>query len=402
MSGLLDKVFRPLGSSSSSGFMDFFTGFGGGSKSIVTPKRALTIPAFYNAVDQLSNDIAKLPKAVHIKEGVNRRKYVEHPLNYLISTQPNPMMTAFDFWKLVVVLVILRGNCYVLVNRSNNGVEESLVIQDSDDVEVLKDKVNNQLFYKIKDKAYSSSDVLHFKGFSLDGVVGIGVIKWAAHNLGVNLDAQEYQRDIYSDRGLGYGVIESEKDITKENKKIISEGFTKKLNERNKFKVPVLDEGLKYKPITITPAEAQFLETNKNSVIEIARWLNIAPHKIKDLSRGTYSNIEVQNIEHVQDSLIPWISRIEQELDRKLFFVNDGSEEKQYVKFNEKVLLRGDMKARGEFLTRMIYAGVMTRNEARALEDMDPLEGLDEPLTPVNMEMMSYLLDKNKKELEDE
>ncbi|MDM1535056.1 phage portal protein [Myroides odoratimimus] len=402
MSGLLDKVFRPLESVSSSGFMDFFTGFGGGSKTIVTPKRALTIPAFYNAVDQLSNDIAKLPKAVHIKEGVNRRKYVEHPLNYLISTQPNPMMTAFDFWKLVVVLVILRGNCYVLVNRSNNGVEESLVIQESDDVDVLKDKVNNQLFYKIKDKVFNSSDILHFKGFSLDGVIGIGVIKWAAHNLGVNLDAQEYQRDIYSDRGLGYGVIESDKSIEVGNKKIISEGFTSKLTEKNKFKVPVLDEGLKYKPITITPAEAQFLETNKNSVVEIARWLNIAPHKIKDLSRGTYSNIEVQNIEHVQDSLIPWISRIEQELDRKLFFVNDGSEERQYVKFNEKVLLRGDMKARGEFLTRMIYAGVMTRNEARALEDMDPLEGLDEPLTPVNMEMMSYLLDKNKKELEDE
>lgn len=402
MNGLLDKIFRPLESSGSSGFMDFFTGFGGGGKTIVTPKRALTIPAFYNAVDQLSNDIAKLPKAVHIKKGDHRRKYVEHPLNYLISTQPNPMMTAFDFWKLVVVLVILKGNCYVLVNRSNNGVEESLVIQDSDDVEVLKDKANNQLFYKIKDKVYSSSDILHFKGFSLDGIVGIGVIKWAAHNLGVNLDAQEYQRDIYSDRGLGYGVIESDRSIEVGNKKIISEGFTSKLTEKNKFKVPVLDEGLKYKPITITPAESQFLETNKNSVIEIARWLNIAPHKIKDLSHGTYSNIEVQNIEHVQDSLIPWISRIEQELDRKMFAQKAGQEENEYVKFNEKVLLRGDLDARGNFLTKMIYSGVITRNEARALEDMDPLEGLDEPLTPVNMEMMSYLLDKNKKELKDE
>ncbi|MDM1345708.1 phage portal protein [Myroides marinus] len=402
MNGLLDKVFRPLESVSSSGFMDFFTGFGGGSKTIVTPKRALTIPAFYNAVDQLSNDIAKLPKAVHIKEGDHRRKYIEHPLNYLISTQPNPMMTAFDFWKLVVVLVILKGNCYVMVNRSNSGVEESLVIQDNDDVKILRDEENNLLFYKIKKKIYASSDILHFKGFSLDGIEGIGVITWAAHNLGVNLDAQEYQRDIYSDRGLGYGVIESDKAIEVGNKKIISEGFTSKLNEKNKFKVPVLDEGLKYKPITITPAEAQFLETNKNSVVEIARWLNIAPHKIKDLSHGTYSNIEVQNIEHVQDSLIPWTYRIEQELDRKMFLHVGGQEENQYVKFNEKVLLRGDSRARAEYLTKMIYTGIMTRNEARALEDLDPIEGLDDPLTPVNMEMMSYLLDKNKKELEDE
>ncbi|MDM1325906.1 phage portal protein [Myroides odoratimimus] len=399
---ILGKVFQPLESSGSSGFMDFFGGFRSGSKTVVTANKALTIAAFFNGLEQLSNDIAKLPKAVYIKSGDHRRKYSEHPLNYLISVQPNPMMSAYDFWKLVVIYVILKGNCYVLVNRDRNGVEKSLVIQHDEDVKVLEDKENNQLFYEIKGKVYAGSDILHFKGFSLDGKKGISVIKFAAYDLGVNLDAKEYQSDIYADRGLGYGVIEAEKPIHVDNKKIISDGFTAKMTEKNKFKVPVLDEGLKYKPISITPAEAQFLETNKEAVINICRWLNIAPHKVKDLNNGTYSNIEVQNIEHVQDSVITWTSRIENELDRKMFVYSVGGEEIAYVKFNEKVLLRGDSRARAEYLTKMIYSGVITRNEARALEDLDPLNGLDQPLTPVNMEMMEFMLAKNKKELEDE
>lgn len=398
---ILDKVFRPLEGSSSSGFMDFFPAFRG-DKTIATAKTSLTISAFYNGVDQLSNDIAKLPKSVYAKVGDNRRKYTDHPLNYLISIQPNKMMTAFDFWKLVVVYIILKGNCYVLIKRDKNGVEESLVVQKNGDVKVVEDEENNQLFYIIKGKAYSGSDVLHFKGFSLDGKEGISVIRFAAYNLGVNLDAQEYQSDIYSDRGLGYGVIETDKLIKPDAKEIISKSVSSKLSEKNKFKVPVLDDGLKYKPIAITPAEAQFLETNKQAVIDICRWLNIAPHKLKDLSRGTHSNIEVQNIEHVQDSLLPWIIRIEQELDRKTLVQNVSNDYFEYVKFNEKVLLRGDSRARSEYLKGMVYAGVMTRNEARALEDLDPLEGLDQPLTPVNMEMMEFMLAKNKKELEDE
>ncbi|MFD0701754.1 phage portal protein [Myroides pelagicus] len=400
MSGLLDSVFRPLESgSSSSGFFDLFPSFfKANGKTLATANTALMLPAFYNGVDQLSNDIAKLPKAVFLKEGESRKKLTDHPLNYLISTEPNEMMTAFDFWKLAVVLVILKGNCYVRVNRNSNGVEQSLVIQDNSDVVVKRS--GDKLFYFIKGESHLSSDILHFKAFTLNGITGVSVIKWAAHNLGIALDSYEYASDIYSDRGLGYGVIESEKGVDTAAKKLISDGFTRKLAEKNKFKVPVLDEGLKYKPITVTPAEAQFLETNKNSVNEIARWLNIAPHKLKDLTNANYSNIQAQSIEHVQDSLLPWTIRIELELNRKMFSREDS--EIKYVKFNEKVLLRGDSEARKNYLTQLVYAGIITRNEARALEDLDPIPGLDEPLTPVNSQLLDFMLKKNEKELKDE
>lgn len=400
MSGLLDSVFRPLESgSSSSGFFDLFPSFfKANGKTLATANTALMLPAFYNGVDQLSNDIAKLPKAVFLKEGESRKKLTDHPLNYLISTEPNEMMTAFDFWKLAVVLVILKGNCYVKVNRNSNGVEQSLVIQDNSDVVVKR--LGDKLFYFIKGESHLSSDILHFKAFTLNGITGVSVIKWAAHNLGIALDSYEYASDIYSDRGLGYGVIESEKGVDTAAKKLISDGFTRKMAEKNKFKVPVLDEGLKYKPITVTPAEAQFLETNKNAVNEIARWLNIAPHKLKDLTNANYSNIQAQSIEHVQDSLLPWTIRIELELNRKMFSREDS--EIKYVKFNEKVLLRGDSEARKNYLTQLVYAGIITRNEARALEDLDPIQGLDEPLTPVNSQLLDFMLKKNEKELKDE
>lgn len=397
MSGLLDQVFRPLDSSSSN-LLDFLPFFKVGGKTVATPQTALTLSAFYNGVDQLSNDIAKLPKSVYKKEGDSRMRFTEHPLNYLISTEPNEMMTAFDFWKLVVVLVILKGNCFVLIKRDSNGELLSLVIQDNS--QVIVSRKDDKLFYTIKGDVYLSAEVLHFKAFSLDGITGVSVIKYAAHNLGVNLDAQEYASDIYSDRGLGYGVIESDKKVDNTAKKLISEGFTTKMSEKNKFKVPVLDEGLSYKAISVTPAEAQFLETNKYSVTEIARWLNIAPHKLKDLTNANYSNIQAQSIEHVQDSLLPWIMRIELELDRKMFSREDS--EKMYVKFNEKVLMRGDSEARKNYLTQLVYAGIITRNEARALEDMNPLEGLDEVLTPVNSQLLDFMMKKNEKELKDE
>lgn len=363
-----------------------------------TASSALTLSAFYNAVDQISNDIAKLPKSVFKKVGDHRERYTDHPLNYLISTEPSSLMTAFNFWKAVGLQVILKGNCYVRIHRNSMGVEEKLIIQEGYNVDVKR--IDDELFYVIEGEVFLSSDILHFIAFSIDGIMGIPVIKWAAYNLGVNLDAQKYASTIYNDRGIGYGVIESDKQVHADNKKSISEGFTKKMAEKNKFKVPVLDEGLKYKSISVTPEEAQFLETNKYSVTEVARWLNIAPHKLKDLTNANYSNIQAQSIEHVQDSLLPWITRIEQELNRKMFARE--SSESLYVKFNEKVLLRGDLQARQSYYSAMVYAGIMTRNEVRALEDLNPIEGLDEPLTPVNMELLSFMIDKNKKELKNE
>jgi HK97 family phage portal protein len=360
-----------------------FANFNG---TVANTKSAFTISAFYNAVDQISNDIAKLPKHIYKKEGEKRYVKTDHPANYLISAAPNNLMTAFDFWKIITISTIIKGNGYAEIIRNKvTGKEEAFIFRNSDNVEVYAG--DNVMYYKYKGRAIDSENMLHFKGFSFDGILGVGIITFAAQQLGIMLDGKKYQGDIYKDRGLAYGVLESELSVDPKNKKIIEDGFAAKMSSGNKFRTPLLDEGFKYKSITITPQEAEFLATDKNAVIEICRWLNIAPHKLKHLDNATFTNIQHQSIEHVQDSLLPWVTRDEQELNRKLFSVKDRNV--FYSKFNEKFLLRGDLEARKNFYTAGIYSGFFTRNEVRALEDMDPIEGLDEPLQPANMQALS-------------
>lgn len=375
--------------------------FGGNAvdATLANSKTAFTLSAFYNGVDQLSNDIAKLPKSVKRKNGASREDYSEHPVNYLISNEPNSMMTAFDFWKLIVVCMIIKGNAYARIFRNEvTGKIESFIHLDSEDVLVFEK--DNKLYYTYKGETILSEDMLHYKAFSFNGKIGVSVIAFAAKQLGISIDAQNYQQDVYKDRGLGYGVIESDSDVTSGNKKAIEDGFSAKMSSQNKFKVPMLDNGMKYKSITVTPAEAQFLETNKNGVLEVCRWLNIAPHKLKVLDNSNFSNMQQQGIEHVQDSIVPWTMRLEQETGRKVFSDADKAVS-AFIYFNVNALLRGDMEARKNFYTALVYAGVMTRNEARAFENMNPIDGLDEPLQPVNMQALSLAYELQQQQLND-
>lgn len=392
--GVLDRIFEFGGASGNIG--DSFSFFGRPSTGTkATAKSALTLSAFFNGVDTISSDIAKLPKGIYRKTGDFRNRLSEHPADYLISKAPNELMTAFDFWKTISLLCLLKGEAFVeIVRNSVTAEEEFFDLLDREKVRVKKS--GRKLFYEFEGRTIPSEDILHFKGFSLDGVRGVGVIAFAAHNLGVQLDSQSYASDLYGDRGLGYGVIESEQLVTDPNKKLISEGFTKKMSEKNKFKVPVLDAGLKFKQISISPAEAQFIESNRFATEDVARWLNMPPHKLKNLQNSNRSNIYQQSIEYVVDCLMSWVVKFELELNCKLF--GKGHAHEDYVKFNEKALLRGDLQAQSAFYKDMIYTGTFTRNEVRALEDKNPIDGLDDPLTPVNYELLAHQLEMNKKE----
>lgn len=392
--GVLDRIFEFGGTSGNIG--DSFGFFGLSSTGTkATAKSALTLSAFFNGVDTISSDIAKLPKGVYRKTDNYRNRLTEHPADYLISKSPNELMTSFDFWKSIVLYCLLKGEGFAEIVRNDvTGEEEFFDLLDIEKVQVKKS--GRKLFYDYDGRTIHSEDMLHFKGFSLDGVRGIGVIKFAAHNLGVQLDSQVYASDLYGDRGLGYGVIESEQSIKDDVKKLISEGFTNKMSAKNKFKVPVLDAGLKFKQISISPAEAQFIESNRFGTEDVARWLNMPPHKLKNLQNSNRSNIYQQSVEYVVDCLMSWVVKFETELNRKLF--GKGHAFDDYVKFNEKALLRGDLQAQSAFYKDMIYTGTFTRNEVRELEDRNPLNGLDEPLTPVNYELLGHQLEMNKKE----
>lgn len=364
-------------------------------QTVATEKTALTLSAFYNAIDILSDDIAKLPKHVFKKEGENRNKFTEHHINYLINTRPNAKMTAYTLWKTAETLRLLKGNAYIhIVRNSNTGKAIALELLNENNKEVKIYETEEKLYYKHGNKIYPSEDILHFIGFTLDGKKGCGVVTYAAAQLGVALENQKYGETVYKNRGVSYGVLESDNSIEENNKELLSKGFTSKLSQQDPHKAPVLDEGIKYKSISITPAEAEFLATNKQGVIEVCRWLNIAPHLLKDLTSANYSNIYQQSIEHVQLSVLPRVIAKEQELNHKLFTTKER--ETTYIKFNIAVLLRGDLAAKAAFYTAMVYAGIYTRNEIRELEDRNPIDGLNEPLQPVNMQPLSMAMELQK------
>ena len=373
-------------SSNSSFYGNFGSGIfslGNGSGSKMNYKKSLTLTAVYNAVEQISNDIAKIPFSVNQKVGNNRESRPEHPAQKLIAYSPNSLMTTFIFRKTMAISLLLRGNALALIIFDAAGNPIETIFINWDRVTNIRLK-NNQLVYDVRgfENPLLSSEVIHWKHFTHDGIVGIGPITYGAQQLGLAIEVQTFSASNYANKGVRQGVIETEK-VIKDKSQIIA-GVKSAFSEKDPTRVTVLDEGMSWKAITITPQELQIIETAKFSVEEIARIFNIAPHKIKSLQQSTNNNIEQQSLDHVSDTIQPYITNIEQEYAKKLFTAKEGKEG-YYIRGNMNVLLRADIKSRAQWITAMVYCGVMTRNEGRQYEDMnDGPDFLNEHLTPTN------------------
>lgn len=364
------------------GFLSFGTG---GNGSFIKPATALKLSAFYNGVDQISNDIAKIPFAVYKKEGENRILQGNHPGHILISQAPNPLMTSFVFRKTMGVSLLIKGNALAYIEENAAGIAVATHFINWEKVQDVRLK-DNQLVYDVQgyNRPLLASEVLHLKNFSHDGVVGVGCITYAAQQLNLAIEVQTYSATSFENKGIRNGVVEYEKPANPEAKAKIIAGWRATMGEKSPDRIAVLDDGMKFKAINITPQEAQIIEQARFSIEDIARWLNIAPHKIKSLQQSTNNNIEQQSLDHVSDTIQPHITNIEQEYAKKLL----SDREKQsgfFVKGNMNVLLRADSAARGEYYSKMVTAGVYSRQEIRRLEDQnDGPEFLSQHLTPVN------------------
>lgn len=378
----------------STGFYSLFGGATTKSGVAVSNNSALTLSAFYNGINILCNDYAKLPKNVIQVVNGSREYLTNHPVQYLIHDKPNKYMNAFDFDSIMLRSAILKGNGYAIKKYNEfTGEITALDFVNQSKTPVSVFKTEDGLFYSIAGKIYPSEDILHFKSlFSDDGLTGIGVVTFAARSLGVALSSQEFAEEYYANKGIGLGVVTSSKDMEPEAKsrysKALSDSLTSK--SKGKFGVAVLDQMGTFQHIKLTPQESLFLETNKHAVEEVARWLNIPVYKLKITENQNNSNMENQSISHVSDSILPFAIKMSQEYNSKLFTPAERAAGIK-VKFNINSLLQADKKTQAEWYMKMIYSGVMTRNEVRALEDLNALEGLDEPLTPVNMQTMEQL-----------
>jgi HK97 family phage portal protein len=388
LNAAFSEMFAPQKRSASSdnsyfgGFGNFLSlGTGGGGN--MKPATALKLSAVYNAVEQISNDIAKIPFAVYKKEGQNRTSQTTHPANRLIAYEPNSLMTTFIFRKTMAVSVLLRGNALAKINTDVAGNPVATDFIPWEKVRDIRVK-NGELIYDVTGYGQLlASEVLHFKDLSHNGIVGVSRITYAAQQLNLAIEVQTFSATNFENKGLRQGVVETDKVVSQGKDKIIN-GIKSAFAEKDATRVAVLDEGMKWKSITITPQEAQIIEQSRFSIEDIARWFNIAPHKIKSLQQSTNNNIEQQSLDHVSDTIQPHITNFEQEYAKKLFTEKER-ENGFYVRANLNVLLRSDIKSRSEFYSKAINFGWMNRNQVRQLEDMNAgPDLLDEYLTPVN------------------
>ncbi|SHG27871.1 phage portal protein [Flavobacterium johnsoniae] len=362
-------------------FSPYFS-YGGIGTSNIKVKESLKLAAVFNAVEQISNDLAKTPFALYQDINGNKERLVNHSADFIVSKQPNYLMTPYTFKKLIGVSLPLRGNCLFEIISYNNGYPESVKYIPWDDVtDVVLSK--GEMFYYVNgySKPLMSSEVLHFKQFSLNGLVGISTITFACMQLNLALKTQEFATVNLDNKGVRQGVVETDKVI--KDKPGIVKAWRAAMGEKSADRVVVLDEGMKFNPITITPQELQIIEQQKFNIEDIARWFNIAPHKIKSLEQSTNNNIEQQSLDHVSDTIQPLVTNIEQEFTKKLL----SSKERTtcYFKGNINVLLRADIKSRGEYYSKMGTIGVYSRNEIRRKEDENNgPDLLDEYLTPTN------------------
>ena len=393
-SGLFKSRDKPQNRTAGSSYAFFMGGTTAGK--LVTERSAMQMTAVYSCVRILAEAIAGLP--VHLyryTDDGGKEKALDHPLYLLLHDEPNPEMSSFVFRETLMTHLLLWGNAYAQVIRNGRGEVIALYPLMPNKMTVDRDS-KGQLYYEYMrstDEAGGKnetvilppSDVLHIPGLGFDGLVGYSPIAMAKNAIGLAIATEEFGSKFFANGAAPSGVLEHP-DTIKDPQRVREAWQTQFGGSQNSGKIAVLEEGMKYTPISISPEQAQFLETRKFQINEIARIFRVPPHMLADLEKSSFSNIEQQSLEFVKYTLDPWVIRWEQSIQRTLL---TPSEKKEYfVKFNVEGLLRGDYQSRMTGYATARQNGWMSANDIRELENLDRIpaeEGGDLYLINGNM-----------------
>ena len=384
LSGLFRSRDAPRNSTSGSAYR-FFMGSSTSGKR-VNERSAMQMTAVYSCVRILSEAVAGLPLHLYqYTDKSSREKAVENPLYFLLHDEPNTEMTSFVFRETLMTHLLLWGNAYSQIIRNGKGEVMGLYPLMPDRMTVNRDE-KGRLYYEymvssddaktLKDGTVRLSpyDVLHIPGLGFDGLVGYSPIAMAKNAIGLAIAAEEYGSKFYANGATPSGILEYPGTVKEPDK--VRESWNAGFGgSSNAHKIAVLEEGMKYTPISISPNEAQFLETRKFQINEIARIFRVPPHMVGDLEKSSFSNIEQQSLEFVKYTLEPWLVRWEQAMQRSLIPQDDKS--KYFIKFNVDGLLRGDYQSRMQGYATARQNGWMSANDIRELENLDRIPGED-------------------------
>ena len=387
-----DKPVNKVGS----GFSFLFGGTNSGKA--VNERSAMQTTAVYACVRILAEAVASLPLHVYQynAEG-GKERMADHPLYYLLHDEPNPEMTSFVFRETMMAHLLLWGNAYAQVIRDGRGRVLALYPLLPSKMEVSRAPGGELVYTYRRDfsetRANNESrmitlrhdEVLHIPGLGFDGLIGYSPIAMAKNAIGMALATEEYGAAFFANGAHPGGVLEHP-GVIKDPQRVKESWNATYQGSGNAQRVAVLEEGMKFSAIGIPPEQAQFLQTRKFQLTEIARIFRVPPHMIGELERASFSNIEQQSLEFVKYTLDPWVVRWEQSLQQSLIL--PGEKPGLFVRFNLSGLLRGDYQSRMTGYATARQNGWMSANDIRELEDMNHIsaeEGGDLYLVNGNM-----------------
>lgn len=368
---------KPQNRTSGSGYSFFFGGSTAGKN--VNERSAMQMTAVYSCVRILAEAVAGLPLHLYrYKEDGGKEKALDHPLYNLLHDEPNPEMSSFVFRETLMTHLLLWGNAYAQIIRNGRGEVLGLYPLAANRVRVEREDSGELVYlYRRYDDANPNFreqgeirlydfDVLHIPGMGFDGLVGYSPIALARNAIGLALDCDQYGSSFFANGAAPSGVLKHP-GVLKDPQKVRDAWEKAYGGAGNSHKTAVLEEGMDYQPISMTPQDSQFLETRKFQIEEIARLYRVPLHMIGDLDHATFSNIEQQSLEFVQFTLMPWLTRWEQEIQRSLLLPQE--ERRYFAKFNVDGMLRGDYNSRMQGYATARQNGWMSANDIRERED---------------------------------
>jgi len=380
--GLFSKLFKardkPKDRTTGSNYSFFFGGTTSGKP--VNEHTAMQMTAVYSCVRILAEAVAGLPLHLYkYNASGGKEKALSHPLYFVLHDEPNPEMSSFVFRETLMTHLLLWGNAYAQIIRNGKGEVIALYPLMPNRMSVDRDS-SGALYYtytRYSDEAPTMngmtvtlrpSDVLHIPGLGFDGLVGYSPIAMAKNAIGMAIACEEYGAKFFANGAAPGGVLEHPGTI-KDPQKVRDSWNAAYQGSSNSHRVAVLEEGMKYQPIGISPEQAQFLETRKFQINEIARIFRVPPHMVGDLEKSSFSNIEQQSLEFVKYTLDPWVIRWEQAISRAL--LRPDEKKLYFAKFNVDGLLRGDYVSRMNGYATARQNGWMSANDIRELENLD-------------------------------
>jgi len=380
--GLFSNIFKardkPKDRTTGSNYSFFFGGTTSGKP--VNEHTAMQMTAVYSCVRILAEAVAGLPLHLYkYTASGGKEKALSHPLYFLLHDEPNPEMSSFVFRETLMTHLLLWGNAYAQIIRNGKGEVIALYPLMPNRMSVDRDS-SGALYYtytRYSDEAPTMngmtvtlrpSDVLHIPGLGFDGLVGYSPIAMAKNAIGMAIACEEYGAKFFANGAAPGGVLEHPGTI-KDPQKVRDSWNAAYQGSSNSHRVAVLEEGMKYQPIGISPEQAQFLETRKFQINEIARIFRVPPHMVGDLEKSSFSNIEQQSLEFVKYTLDPWVIRWEQAISRSL--LRPDEKKLYFAKFNVDGLLRGDYVSRMNGYATARQNGWMSANDIRELENLD-------------------------------